>query len=514
MELAKYKKKSFEEKKKEVEKITEQMDEQIQSYYETPEQMKEYLSFMSKFHNYSTGNIGLIQSQFKGAQAVGSFKFWKEKGYSVQKGEKGIKILAPNKTIPKFKNGEGNWQNLKYATVKEKEQIKDGLLDKREGRLYFSLGTVFDISQTNARTEDLPEIFPNRWLEGNVENFKTLDRSMRKIAEKNNVHIVMPEWELGAAKGASYTASRLDIINDDLVIRKEVTLNPRNSELQNVKTLIHELAHARLHTPETENNYSSEEKEFQAEMVAFAVSDYFGIDTSEYSLKYLANWTKDKELTDKKQLLKEVNETAADFITTMENELIIEKEMDKNIILLDYKSKDRTEEIVSVQELRNRLNLENGSRNDLIEAYDSVKTKNQTAIDTKRLDGPHLIIVSSEITDLKANSLISFGDANALLEKYENTYSDAMGYYKVNYDILFPKTEVNSKLEIIEMKRLDVGDGMFLNPHHHIRKEGNLSDEHWQQIDSSYQDYLLKDEKKETTQWVDKNRTKVAKEME
>ncbi|PWQ89219.1 hypothetical protein DKX15_15180, partial [Enterococcus faecium] len=118
---------------------------------------------------------------------------------------------------------------------------------------------VFDLSQTNAKAEDLPRIFPNRWLDGSVTDYKSLYKGMEAIAEKNGVKIIEPKQELGAAKGVSYT------------LTKEVALNPRNSELQNVKTLLHELAHAKLHTAETHMNYTAPEKEFQAEMTAYAV---------------------------------------------------------------------------------------------------------------------------------------------------------------------------------------------------------------------------------------------------
>jgi len=137
---------------------------------------------------------------------------------------------------------------------------------------------------------------------------------MEAIAEKNGVKIIEPKQELGVAKGVSYT------------LTKEVALNPRNSELQNVKTLLHELAHAKLHTAETHMHYTAPEKEFQAEMTAYAVSSYFGIDTSEYSLGYLASWTQGKEMKDKTKLLKEVHETSIEFIETIENTLEKEKE--------------------------------------------------------------------------------------------------------------------------------------------------------------------------------------------
>ncbi|MBC6973523.1 ImmA/IrrE family metallo-endopeptidase, partial [Bacillus sp. Xin] len=305
---------SFEEKKQKVIALTKKMEKSIEGYFRSPEDLKEYLSFMAKFYRYSPSNIALIQNQFEGSRAVGSFSFWKEKGFSVKKGEKGIQILVPNQTTTKFKGKDGTWKPVAKANEEEKKQIESKSVEVKPGRLYFSVGYVFDVSQTNAKAEDLPRIFPNRWLEGTVKDYKSLYKGMEAIAEKNGVKIIEPKHELGVAKGVSYT------------LTKEVALNPRNSELQNVKTLLHELAHAKLHTAETHMNYTAPEKEFQAEMTAYTVSSYFGIDTSEYSLGYLANWTQGKELKEKSKLLKEVHETSTEFIETIENILEKEKE--------------------------------------------------------------------------------------------------------------------------------------------------------------------------------------------
>ncbi|MDA2771109.1 LPD25 domain-containing protein [Bacillus cereus group sp. Bc010] len=310
----KYPVKSVEQKKEEVQALTKGMEKNIEGYFRTPGDLKEYLTFMAKFYHYSPSNISLIQSQFQGASAVGSFSFWKEKGFPVKKGEKGIKILVPNRTVAKFKDKDGTWKSVTKASEQEKKQIESKSVEVKPGRLYFAVGHVFDVSQTNAKAEDLPRIFPNRWLDGSVTDYKSLYKGMEAIAEKNGVKIIEPKQELGVAKGVSYT------------LTKEVALNPRNSELQNVKTLLHELAHAKLHTAETHMNYTAPEKEFQAEMTAYAVSSYFGIDTSEYSLGYLASWTQGKEMKDKTKLLKEVHETSIEFIETIENTLEKEKE--------------------------------------------------------------------------------------------------------------------------------------------------------------------------------------------
>lgn len=310
----KYQTKSPEEKKDAVQALTKKMEKSVEGYFRTPGDLKEYLTFMAKFYHYSPSNISLIQSQFQGASAVGSFSFWKEKGFPVKKGEKGIKILVPNRTVAKFKDKDGTWKSVTKASEQEKKQIESKSVEVKPGRLYFAVGHVFDVSQTNAKAEDLPRIFPNRWLDGSVIDYQSLYKGMEAIAEKNGVKIIEPKQELGVAKGVSYT------------LTKEVALNPRNSELQNVKTLLHELAHAKLHTAETHMHYTAPEKEFQAEMTAYAVSSYFGIDTSEYSLGYLASWTQGKEMKDKTKLLKEVHETSIEFIETIENTLEKEKE--------------------------------------------------------------------------------------------------------------------------------------------------------------------------------------------
>jgi|SRR5699024_2537266 len=98
---------------------------------------------------------------------------------------------------------------------------------------------------------------------------------------------------------------------------------------------IHELAHAKLHSGDQEFMMSTEEKEFQAEMVAFSTASYFDINTSDYSLKYHASWTKDKEFEDKEKLLRDVRDTSNEFIDVIEKDLIQEKEMNQKVSEVD-----------------------------------------------------------------------------------------------------------------------------------------------------------------------------------
>lgn len=502
----KYQTKSPEEKKEAVQALTKKMEKSVEGYFRTPEDLKEYLTFMAKFYHYSPSNISLIQSQFQGASAVGSFSFWKEKGFPVKKGEKGIKILVPNRTVAKFKDKEGTWKTVTKANEEEKKQIESKSVEVMPGRLYFAVGHVFDVSQTNAKTEDLPRIFPNRWLEGSVTDYKSLYKGMEAIAEKNGVKIIEPKQELGVAKGVSYT------------LTKEVALNPRNSELQNVKTLLHELAHAKLHTAETHMNYTAPEKEFQAEMTAYAVSSYFGIDTSEYSLGYLASWAQGKEMKDKTKLLKEVHETSIEFIETIENTLEKEKEQinekevesmanqnekqdEKNILLVEFMSlSNTTQELVSVAELREQADRNRAfepvegagklSDKEFIDAFNEANQEKYAALNQNEINRPTMLVQWSENENFKGSQLIPFGEANEkmaeVIKNIEKAKAEArerdeyVPYDKTRYHIAIPK-EVDrdfGRMELVSMDRLDMGDGDYKTPYEQVLNEKRyLSDE-------------------------------------
>ncbi|MGG5741599.1 LPD25 domain-containing protein [Bacillus cereus group sp. IBL03679] len=498
----KYQTKSPEEKKEAVQDLTKKMEKSVEGYFRTPGDLKEYLTFMAKFYHYSPSNISLIQNQFEGASAVGSFSFWKEKGFAVKKGEKGIQILVPNRTVAKFKDKEGTWKTVTKANEEEKKQIESKSVEVKPSRLYFAVGHVFDASQTNVKAEDLPRIFPNRWLEGSVKDYKSLYRGMEAVAEKNGVKIIEPKAELGVAKGVSYT------------LTKEVALNPRNSELQNVKTLLHELAHAKLHTAETHMNYTAPEKEFQAEMTAYAVSSYFGIDTSEYSLGYLASWTQGKEMKDKTKLLKEVHETSIEFIETIENKLEKEKEKEvegmenknekqdeKNILLVEYMSLSKTtQELVSVTELREQVDrnrvfepVEGGEKlsdKEFIDAFNEANQEKYAALNQNDITRPTMLIQWSENGNFTSNQLIPFGEANEkmseVISNIEKAKEEArerdeyVPYDKTRYHIAIPK-EVDrdfGRMELVSMDRLDMGDGDYKTPYEQVLNEKRyLSDE-------------------------------------
>ena len=420
--------------KQTVDDIINATNEKLNNYFESADDMKEYLKYMSKFHKYSIGNCSKIEEQFPGAIAVGSFKFWKDNGFTVNKGEKGIQILTPA-PIKNFYDEEGNIKRLYFATKEQKEKLKNGTLKEAPPTMSYKKGYVFDISQTNATTEDLPKLFPNKWLSGEIENYDKMYKAMESIANSIGVDIIAPKSELGVAKGVSYTMS------------KEVALNPRNSQLQNVKTLLHELAHAKLHTATTKNQYSKSEKEFQAEMVAYSVCSYFGIDTIGYSLSYLNHYSKNTDIKEKKKLLTEIKDTSSEFISVIENSLF------------------------------NDINIEKSKENTNIIKYNTVNVA-----DMIEADKIYTKFLWSEDSNIEKNSIYEFEDANELIRVLSEIHF-AKKEHDSNYNIDYMKTAFelhfnNECTDKFYSGRVDIGDGYAKDLKEHIYKsvnEGNFN---------------------------------------
>lgn len=334
--MAKYSKRSPEAIQEEIVALTTSSLEHIKDYSDSPEERLKLLDFMGNFYQYSLRNQLLIQSQFPGATGVGSFGFFKKMGFSVKKGEKGIRILQPNPQTY-FKTKAGETKRLIDATPEEKKALDRKEL-KQHTVTYYKLTSVFDISQTTAGPEDYPKLFPNRPFSFEIKDpqlLNELDLGLKQVADKLNVPINDREnslfhiQELGSAKGA--------FISDNQG-QKEIFLSHRLSEEERIPTLIHELAHAALHDPKnlpdqgywtTENVTSADAsiKELQAEMVSYVVTKHYGIDTSEEAIHYMASWTKHLSTLEEKEepaqllILEDIQRTAKQFVETIEASL-------------------------------------------------------------------------------------------------------------------------------------------------------------------------------------------------
>ncbi|HEM3467946.1 TPA: toprim domain-containing protein [Streptococcus suis] len=289
---------------KDLKGLGQHMKEGIKTYLDS-DQYKKFLNAMSKLHDYSPRNIAFLLAQNPDVSMVASFQKWKNDfDRQVQKGERGLKVWTP-------------------YTVKLKNPDGSPRLDKDGNEMSvtrFTLGTVFDVSQTQGK--EIPKPIYN--LEGDVPDFETIYLATKQTAQLNNVSIRFDTIE-GSANGY-YHPSKNEIVLAD----------KQMSEAQILKTLFHEMTHADLHSKDT--NYSRSEKELQAESVVYVVANHYGIDTSEYSFGYLKFWSQDpKGYEDLTNQLSVVSTEAKSLINRIDTQ--IEKVKSKSIFLDKFQSK-------------------------------------------------------------------------------------------------------------------------------------------------------------------------------
>ena len=295
--------------------ITDRLEQGIKELFDC-DRYKEYLRVMSKFHNYSFNNTLLIAMQKPDASLVAGFQSWKNNfKRNVVKGEKGIKILAPSP----FKIKQ-EMEKIDPATQKPVIGA-DGKPVKEEKEITipaFKVVSVFDVSQTEGK--ELPDIAVDM-LTGDVECFKDVFAALEKTSP---VPIGFEKID-----GNSHGYYHLE--------EKRIAIDEGMSELQTIKTAIHEIAHAKLH--DIDPNAPKEEqagrpdrrtREVQAESVAYAVCQHYGLDTSDYSFGYVAGWSSGRELDELKSSLETIRSTAAEIINSIDEHLQeIQKERDK-----------------------------------------------------------------------------------------------------------------------------------------------------------------------------------------
>lgn len=270
------------------------------------ENFRNFLKVQSQFHNYSFNNAMLIYMQNPNATRVAGFETWKKLGRFVQKGEKGIQIIRPEKYD--FTKDVPDIDKITKKPVIDPVTGKEKLVPQKITGIRFVPAYVFDVSQTAGK--ELPEIC--RLLQGENINSDMIIRGIQQVSE---IPIRFQEID-GSARGYYQRGH-----DEHIAIKSDMSLD------QSAKTLIHEFAHSKLHKDEPFSSMERALKEFEAESVAFIVSDRFGVDTSEYSFDYLASWTKNMTPDDLKGQFKRIQETADTIINNIEETLNRELEM-------------------------------------------------------------------------------------------------------------------------------------------------------------------------------------------
>jgi hypothetical protein len=208
-----------------------------------------YLTAMSRFHNYSFGNVLEIARQMPTATRVAGFWTWKNMGRSVNAGAKGIRILAPMVGVRR---------------KKDKEAEKDITKQNERVLLGFRNAYVFDVSQTNG--VDLPTMHEVRGEPGeNIESLAT-------FLKEQGIQLVYRD-DLQGALGKSY-GGRIAILSGQ----------PKAEEFS---TLVHETAHEMMHKAERRTATTKTIRETEAEAVAFVVGKAIGLITGTASADYI-----------------------------------------------------------------------------------------------------------------------------------------------------------------------------------------------------------------------------------
>ena len=286
--------------------ITDRLEQGITELFES-ERYREYLRVMSKFHNYSINNTLLIAMQKPDASLVAGFSAWKNNfGRNVMKGQKGIKIIAPSPYKVK--------QKMKKIDPHTQQPIigKDGKPVTEEKEITipaYKVVSVFDVSQTEGK--ELPDIAVDE-LTGDVERYRDFFAALEKTSPVPIGFEQIP--------GSSHGYYHLE--------DKRIAIQEGMSELQTLKTAIHEIAHAKLHdidlnAPENEQQprVDRRTREVEAESVAYTVCQHYGLDTSDYSFGYVAGWSSGRELSELKSSLETIRSAAAEIINSIDETL-------------------------------------------------------------------------------------------------------------------------------------------------------------------------------------------------
>lgn len=311
------------QKQAEMDEIIKRIDEGVKAVFQS-DKYKEYLKFASKFTDYSARNTLLINLQRPDATLVVAYGKWKQLGRQVERGQTGIEILAPvayktNQVLETERPAVDEFGNQLYnPDGTEKMET----VEKPMTGLAFKKVYVFDVSQTSGK--ELPD--PVIELTGDIDSARK-EAVFAALKKVTGIDIEFKDIK-GGAKGY-YSAT-----NNEIVIKSGM------SDAQTLKTAFHEAAHNLLHDPAKDivtNKSPRNEKEVQAESVAFMVAERFGIDTSEYSFPYIASWSDGKQLEHLKSALQEIQEAAKKISSEIESELL---KLQKRNLTMDEKLAD------------------------------------------------------------------------------------------------------------------------------------------------------------------------------
>ena len=437
-----------------IKEITDRLEQGIQDLFDS-DRFKEYLRVMSKFHDYSFNNTLLIAMQKPDATLVAGYTSWKKDyGRQVVSHAKSIKVLAPSPYKVKREVDKIDPQTQKPVIGKDGKPIKE---ETEITVPAFKVVSVFDVSQTEGK--ELPTIGVDE-LTGDVEQYADFFKATEQASP---VPVGFEKIESGAKGYYSQTDKR-------------IAINEGMSELQNLKTLIHEIAHAKLHdidlnapAKEQADRPDRRTREVQAESIAYTVCQHYGLDTSDYSFAYVAEWSSGRELSELKASLKTIRDTAAELIA----------DIDKNFAELTQ-NKEQTqaqetqaEEPTPEQTEQPEQEAPQEEKKDAAEpTKDTPKAEKAATEEPTKEDAqtaqpednfpppdpnaePTVTIIWSEHSRFHDGETMSLSEANAAIGSLDKATVAEDGYYKTKFRIDFVMDGQPNDY----IGRQDLGDG-------------------------------------------------------
>ena len=283
-----YKQKSKEEKELELNAILDKLNQGVLQVFQSSN-YKAWLDSFSKFYQYSFNNVILILLQRPDATLCNSFIRWKSLGRNVNKGAKGIEILCPVKyryTVEEDVYENGCVVINSDGTIKKENKEKEGLR--------FKIGHTFDISDTDGA--ELPTL--TRRLEDSPTILETVIEEIMKASD-------IP---------VAYDDTLHDAYGYYHLTEKRIGIQPNLGSLHTCKTIIHELAHSKLHSLEQKEKVSKNEREIEAESVSYVTLTHFGFDVSEYSFSYIASYCDGKSTKEWQDSLSRIERCSRELI--------------------------------------------------------------------------------------------------------------------------------------------------------------------------------------------------------
>ncbi|AIE37077.1 ArdC-like ssDNA-binding domain-containing protein [Bacillus cereus] len=391
--------------------------EDLEHYYHSKEGVLELAEFMSRFSNYSGRNMQVIKSQFPDAYACANLKTYNKAGFSLKNGEQEMKVFHP--LIKEYVRDPKTKKEVlvKDLTVDQKGQVKKGDLKIKKDITYYLKKSALDISQTNATSDDLKKIFPNRQFDFEVseENKNMLISGIHVVAEKEKIE------------------------------SKALDENENTLEIKQIPEVIYELIREKLQGEKGKGSKDEVAGDFETRMATHIVCTHYGMDTSENTVPYISKWVEsDQDLKEKDSSIINIHDTARTFINVIDQEISelqrgTEKELQKHNPVISNDTKELNEKdavndekeqkkfefpafqqrvLKRIQEKAEQNVAENIGLN-LGSHWNAVSQRAE--LNSKNRWNDYKINLSEDgkyIEDIQPNMILSLGELNTIVNKF------------------------------------------------------------------------------------------------